>query len=370
MNILPLEGDTEKILEPFIYQALYVAEGEEPFPKEIVNEPHIRKYIKGIDLSREYGFLAWEDEQLAGAIWGRFLPESTPGYGYYLDSYPEITLAVLTEYQKKGIGTQLLACFIKEAEKRQLPGISLSVSYGNYAIKLYQSFGFEIIAERETDILMVKHLSGAKEFTVSCFPEKIADIARTTGIRQITEHHVSGDLVYALGDKYILKISGTAGRLLREKNVNDFLKGKVSVSETIEYAEENGVEFYLKTCVEGENLIKACLKDPEKLVGLLADAIRIYHAIDITDCTIKNPDSEGSCFVHGDFCLPNILVKDGKVSGFIDTEASGIGDPWVDYAWAIWSLEYNLKTKDYTPMLLEKLGISFDEEKFIKYTTA
>lgn len=158
MKIIPLQGDTEKILEPFIYQALYVAEEEEPFPKEIVNEPHIRKYIKGIDLSREYGFLACEDDQVVGAIWGRFLSEKNPGYGYYKEFYPEITLSVLTEYQRKKIGTQLLACFIKEAEKRQLPGISLSVSYGNYAIKLYQSFGFQIIAERETDILMVKNM--------------------------------------------------------------------------------------------------------------------------------------------------------------------------------------------------------------------
>ena len=30
--------------------------------------------------------------------------------------------------------------------------------------------------------------------------------------------------------------------------------------------------------------------------------------------------------------------------------------------------EYNLKTKEFTPLLLEKLGIEFDQEKFDKYT--
>lgn len=208
-----------------------------------------------------------------------------------------------------------------------------------------------------------------EEFLISCFPKKIAEIARKTGIKLITENHVSGDLVYALGEQYILKVSNVPGRLLREKTVNDYLQGKVPVSETVEYAVENGVEFYLKTCVEGENLIEACLDDPEKLVELLANALKMYHSIDTNGCNFLNPESEGLCFVHGDFCLPNILVKDGKVSGFIDTEASGLGDPWMDYAWAIWSLEFNLQTKDYTPRLLEQLEIEFDEEKFKKYTT-
>lgn len=209
----------------------------------------------------------------------------------------------------------------------------------------------------------------AEEFIISCFPEKIAGIARETGIKLITENHVSGDLVYALGDKYILKVSNTKDRLLREKTVNDFLKGKVPVSESVEYSSKNGTEFYLKTCVEGRNLIEACLDKPDRLVELLAEALKMYHSVDTENCTLINPDSEGKCFVHGDFCLPNILVKDGKVSGFIDTEASGLGDAWMDYAWAVWSLEYNLQTKAYTQRLLELLGVDFDREKFLKYTT-
>ena len=69
-----------------------------------------------------------------------------------------------------------------------------------------------------------------------------------------------------------------------------------------------------------------------------------------------------------DFCLPNILVRYNKVMGFIDTEASGIGDPWMDYAWCIWSFVYDLGTKQYTPLLLNALGIEFNQEKFDYYT--
>ncbi len=96
--------------------------------------------------------------------------------------------------------------------------------------------------------------------------------------------------------------------------------------------------------------------------------MKMIHSVDTSHCNIKSQDSEGNCFIHGDFCLPNILVRYNKVMGFIDTEASGIGDPWMDYAWCIWSFEYNLGTKQYTPLLLDALGIEFNQEKFDYYT--
>ena len=102
---------------------------------------------------------------------------------------------------------------------------------------------------------------------------------------------------------------------------------------------------------------------------LLAEAMRMFHSIDISDCDIYNAESVGDCFIHGDFCLPNILARNNKIAGFIDTEASGIGDPWMDYAWCIWSFEYNLGTDQYTDILLKELGIEFDREKLERYTS-
>lgn len=187
---------------------------------------------------------------------------------------------------------------------------------------------------------------------------------------EITENHVSGDLVYGVGDEYILKVSDQIERLCRERRVNDFLAGRLPVSETVLFEIEAGRAFYLKTMLQGENLAeRKYLADPRELVRLLAQAMGMIHSVDPGDCPIKNPDSEGDCFIHGDFCLPNILVKDGKVSGFIDTEAAGIGDPWMDYAWCIWSLEYNLGTSQYTDLLLDALGIEFDREKYERYTS-
>ena len=67
-------------------------------------------------------------------------------------------------------------------------------------------------------------------------------------------------------------------------------------------------------------------------------------------------------------CLPNIYFDDNnEFIGFIDLNASGLGDPWIDYAWMLWSLEYNLKTTKYHHLLLEKLNIKFDIDKYNYY---
>ena len=43
------------------------------------------------------------------------------------------------------------------------------------------------------------------------------------------------------------------------------------------------------------------------------------------------------------------------------------GDKWYDYSWLLWSLNYNLKTDEYNRVLLDKLGIEFEENKYNEY---
>jgi kanamycin kinase len=69
--------------------------------------------------------------------------------------------------------------------------------------------------------------------------------------------------------------------------------------------------------------------------------------------------------IHGDACLPNILLNDFEFSGFIDFEGGGLGDRHFDLLWAIWSLEYNLKTADYKELFLNSYGLdAFDIERY------
>ena len=200
------------------------------------------------------------------------------------------------------------------------------------------------------------------------FPEKINEIIKNMEIEEIVDFHRSGDIVYSISKLYILKISDDVLRLQNEFCKDEWLYKHISSPKPIDFVIENEKAYYLREYLMGDNLCsEKYLNDPLLLVNLLVDAINIIHRTIVIDEKYII-DTGYHTLIHGDFCLPNILAKDNKIIGFIDLGDAGIGDPWRDYAWAIWSLEYNLKTKEYTPILLKKLGIKFNKEKFDKYT--
>lgn len=207
-----------------------------------------------------------------------------------------------------------------------------------------------------------------KEFILkNNIPKDLLNILENKKIRAINKAHRSGDLVYNVNNEYILKISTSFDRLNREKMINDLLSEYLPVSKSILFITDDKYTYYLKTRLIGVSLTEK-LKDPHLLIKLLKEAINLFHNVDITTLSKYLP-MNGNTLVHGDFCLPNILVHNNKISGFIDVEAVAIDDPWIDYAWCIWSLEYNLETDKFTPELLKSLNIDFDKEKYDKYTT-
>ncbi len=201
------------------------------------------------------------------------------------------------------------------------------------------------------------------------FPKKIEEIVKNT---QYTVDSVgrSEDEVYIFEDKYILKISKNKEKLLDEKERIDFLsKCNIPCTQSICYIEENNKCYYLRTCINGYSLInKRFIENPELLINVLVDIVGILRGLDKYNCPFKSKDNIGNDFVHGDLCLPNIYVDEkGNFAGFIDLDNSGLGDKWYDYSWLLWSLEYNLKTDKYNQILLDKLNLNFDKEKYEKY---
>ena len=95
--------------------------------------------------------------------------------------------------------------------------------------------------------------------------------------------------------------------------------------------------------------------------------IEFFSEIEDKFPNVYNNGSIISEYNNNPFMKIIVYLIEDKVVGFIDLGDSGIGDPWRDYAWSIWSLEYNLKTNKYTNLLLEKLNIKFDKEKFDRY---
>lgn len=60
--------------------------------------------------------------------------------------------------------------------------------------------------------------------------------------------------------------------------------------------------------------------------------------------------------IHGDYCLPNVILNDGKFSTLIDFNMAGVGDKHIDLYWALWSLSHNLQTDEYQDYFLDLYG--------------
>ena len=158
-------------------------------------------------------------------------------------------------------------------------------------------------------------------------------------------------------------------------------------------------DFLVTAKVKGDDCINPkYLQQPQKLCETLASLLRELHSMDYSDCPIKNHtqiflDSakknylEGLCdkdilkqlnlnnpdeawdiidsqkhllrnevLLHGDYCLPNVILDDWKLSGFIDLGNGGVGDRHVDIFWGIYTLFFNLKTHKYAKRFIDAYG--------------
>lgn len=74
--------------------------------------------------------------------------------------------------------------------------------------------------------------------------------------------------------------------------------------------------------------------------------------------------------LHGDYCLPNIMLDDWKFSGFIDVDNGGVGDRHIDIFWGLWTLNYNLKTNAYYDRFLDAYGREAVEKEMLRTVAA
>lgn len=212
-------------------------------------------------------------------------------------------------------------------------------------------------------------------------PHRVATLLQNRKVRRV-ELGRSGFEVFHLENYGYLKVGSDIKCLTDEKNRCLWLENRVVAPQVVDFGtcsreDENRSSrgFLLTTEVKGLPLCdESLLRDPRRLVSLIAEAMATFHAIDASSCpfiaegcvgisdSIQNP-----LLCHGDFCLPNILF-DGKTLGFVDLGGMGKGDAWLDYAWALWSLDYNLKTDAFRESLLKTLGIEFNAEKYGFYT--
>jgi GNAT superfamily N-acetyltransferase len=166
-DLYPMKIDLRPILpsdEPFLwemlYQALYVPPGGLPFPRAILDDPDIACYVQGWGRPGDWGLLALDGENQAGAtpagaVWLRQWSEvAEKGYGYVSPHIPELSLALLPEYRNQGLGTRLLETVIALA-KPDYPGLSLSVVESSPARRLYERLGFRKVGQVLESLVML-----------------------------------------------------------------------------------------------------------------------------------------------------------------------------------------------------------------------
>lgn len=198
--------------------------------------------------------------------------------------------------------------------------------------------------------------------------------------------------------------------LILEQERLSWLQGKLSVPQILHFTEDSWYEYMLISEIPGLFSCHSSFKDNiPHIASLLASGLREIHNVDIGQCPfdqtlsrkVKNaqrrvqlglvdegdfdekrlgrkaeevftelvatrPVNEELVFTHGDYCLPNIIIDQGKVSGFIDWGRSGVADKYQDLALAVRSLASNFGA-EYVPAFFKAYGLERVDQAKIEF---
>ena len=155
-SLRPLLPQDQSFLWEMLYQAIYIAPGSPPLPRSILQQPELAHYATDWGKPGDLGILAVLNEtaQPIGAAWLRLFAAEDPGYGFVAADIPEISVALLPDFRGMGVGTVLLADLIHTA-RPFYPALSLSVSPGNPAQRLYERLGFHLIKQEGDSLTLM-----------------------------------------------------------------------------------------------------------------------------------------------------------------------------------------------------------------------
>ena len=214
-------------------------------------------------------------------------------------------------------------------------------------------------------------------------------------------------------ERFFLK-SASSGTLKTEADMTRYYHGKGLGTEVIGYL--SGEQDWLLTrAVPGEDCtFPKYHEDPKRLCDTTATLLRQLHEESTEGCPVTNrcgaylanarksyetgfceldlfPEQEWSfssveeawqivakngkflkndTLLHGDYCLPNIMLDDWTFTGFIDVGRGGIGDRHIDIFWGVWTLFFNLKTNAYDNRFLDVYGRDRIEPELLRTVAA
>jgi kanamycin kinase len=214
-------------------------------------------------------------------------------------------------------------------------------------------------------------------------------------------------VIYIKKEEGFFLKSAPKGTLRTEADMNRYFHTKGIGPRVLSYRSEER-DWLLTEAVAGEDAThRDYLSDPVRLATFLGQHLRALHETDHTNCPIPNHTErylataeenyhkgvfdptflpcgmkdlsaeeawrrieanrgslQNDTLLHGDYCLPNLMLKDWKLCGFIDLGNGGVGDRHVDLFWGAWTLNFNLGTDQYRQLFFDAYGTDLvDREK-------
>jgi ribosomal protein S18 acetylase RimI-like enzyme len=143
------------LLQDFLYEAIFVPEGMLAPPKSIINQPELQVYITDFGKKKDdIGLVAEVDKKVVGAVWVRIMDD----YGHIDNDTPSFAISLYKDYRGFGIGTDLMKEMLRILKDRGYKQASLAVQKANYAVRMYQKTGFEIVDENGEEYIMLCRL--------------------------------------------------------------------------------------------------------------------------------------------------------------------------------------------------------------------
>ena len=206
-------------------------------------------------------------------------------------------------------------------------------------------------------------------------------------------------VVFVEKDGGLYMKTAAAGTLRAEAAMTAYYHSLGLSAEPLLYCTERGADWLITRSLPGEDCTDALyLADPKRLCDTTAALLRALHETPCAHCPVDRiasyadnvrrgldgshyepelfaPMWEFSTFaeaeaaareglaslksealIHGDYCLPNIILQDWRLSGYIDLGNGGLGDRHIDLLWGVWTLNFNLKTTAWTERFLDAYG--------------
>ena len=155
MLLRRLHENEALLLQDFLYEAIFIPEGVEPPPKEIIRQPELKLYYDDFGSGRaDNALVAVDNGRIIGAVWTRIMND----YGHVDDETPSFAISLYKEYRGQGIGTKLMEEMLELLRKQGYKKASLAVQKANYAVRMYMKTGFEVVDENDEEFIMVCNL--------------------------------------------------------------------------------------------------------------------------------------------------------------------------------------------------------------------